>query len=81
MSAQAGLNIYRQKSKILQVNSSNNDPGMKSRSPPEDVQCFTYRGSVIDHQGVTDTDVKTWISKARDAFIHLKAFLKHVLRN
>ncbi|BFZ19553.1 hypothetical protein BsWGS_22592 [Bradybaena similaris] len=71
-SAQAGLNIHREKSKILRVISSNNDPIMLSGSPLEEVQCVTYLGSIIDHQGGTDADIKTWISKARAAFIQLK---------
>ncbi|BFY98983.1 hypothetical protein BsWGS_02023 [Bradybaena similaris] len=71
-SAQAGLNINRERSKILRINSSNNDPVMLNGSPLEEVQYFTYLGSIIDQQGGTDADVKTRISKARATFIQLK---------
>ncbi|BFY99655.1 hypothetical protein BsWGS_02695 [Bradybaena similaris] len=71
-SAQAGLNINREKSKFLRINSSNNGPVMLNGSPLEEVQYFTYLGSIIDQQGGTDVDLKTRISKASAAFIQLK---------
>ncbi|BFZ12634.1 hypothetical protein BsWGS_15673 [Bradybaena similaris] len=49
-SAQAGLNIHREKSKMLKIIPSNNDPVMISGSPLEEVQSFTYPGSIIDQQ-------------------------------
>ena len=38
----------------------------------EEVETFTYLGSIINQQGGTDADVKTRIGKARAAFIALK---------
>lgn len=38
----------------------------------EEVETFTYLGSVINQQGETDADVKTRIGKARAALIALK---------
>ncbi|VDP40683.1 unnamed protein product [Schistosoma mattheei] len=38
----------------------------------EDVESFTYLGSIIDEQGGSDADVKAKIGKARAAFIQLE---------
>ncbi|VDP80080.1 unnamed protein product [Schistosoma curassoni] len=38
----------------------------------EDVESFTYLGSIIDEQGGSDTAVKTRIDKAKTAFLQLK---------
>ncbi|VDP41607.1 unnamed protein product [Schistosoma margrebowiei] len=38
----------------------------------EDVESFTYMGSIIDEQGGSDADVKARIGKARAAFLQLK---------
>ncbi|VDO90420.1 unnamed protein product [Schistosoma margrebowiei] len=38
----------------------------------EDVQSFTYLGSIIDERGESDTDVKARIGNARTAFLQLK---------
>ncbi|VDO99811.1 unnamed protein product [Schistosoma margrebowiei] len=38
----------------------------------EDVESFTYLGSIIDEQGGSDADVKARIGKARVAFLQLK---------
>ncbi|VDO52926.1 unnamed protein product [Schistosoma margrebowiei] len=38
----------------------------------EDVEFFTYLGSIIDEQGGSDADVKARIGKAKVAFLQLK---------
>ncbi|VDO75020.1 unnamed protein product [Schistosoma margrebowiei] len=38
----------------------------------EDVESFTYLGSIIEEQGGSDADVKARIGKARSAFLQLK---------
>lgn len=38
----------------------------------EEVESFTYLGSVVDKLGGTDADVKVQIGKARAAFLQLK---------
>ncbi|CAH8643390.1 unnamed protein product [Schistosoma margrebowiei] len=38
----------------------------------EDVESFTYLGSIIDEQGGSDADVKARIGKARTAFLQLQ---------
>ena len=38
----------------------------------EDVESFTYLGSIIDRQGGTDADIKARIGKARVTFNQMK---------
>ena len=71
-SSQVGLNIHEDKTKIVKTNSTSTEPVTLNGSPLEEVQSFTYLGSVIDQQGGTDADVKARIGKARAAFIQLK---------
>ena len=68
------LNIHRGKSKILKVNSSSRPTasvtlGMEAI---EEIDHFTYLGSVVDTQCGTEADVKASIGKARVAFLPLK---------
>lgn len=71
-SAQVGLNIHKDKTKILKINAANNNPITLDSKVLEEVEAFTYLGSVIDKQGGTDADVKARIGKARAAFIQLR---------
>ena len=71
-SSHIGLNIHSEKSKMLKVNSTSTEPVILDWKPLEEVESFTYFGSVIDKQGGTMADVKARIGKARVAFIQLK---------
>lgn len=72
-SAQVGLIIHKEKIfGIFKTNSSNTNPITLSRSPLEEVQSFTYLGSIIDQHGGTEADVKARTGKTRGAFIQLK---------
>ena len=71
-SAQLGLNIHRGKTKILKANTASTAAVTLAGDALEEVEAFTYLGSVIDKQGGTDIDVKARIGKARAAFIQLK---------
>ena len=71
-SAKVGLNIHKGKTKVMKVNTSSTEPITLEGSPLEEVESFTYLGSVIDKQGGTDADVKARIGKARTAFLQLK---------
>ncbi|MGL5901241.1 MAG: reverse transcriptase domain-containing protein [Cetobacterium sp.] len=71
-SAQIGLNIHKDKTKVLKINATNNNPITLESEELEEVETFTYLGSVIDKQGGTDADVKARIGKARAAFIQLR---------
>ena len=71
-SAKLGLNIHRGKSKVLKVNAGSTMPIMLEGRALEEIETFTYLGSVVDKQGGTDEDVKIRINKARTAFMLLK---------
>ena len=70
--SQVGLQIHSNKTKILKINASSREAVKLGDSNLEEVETFTYLGSVINQQGGTDADVKTRIGKARAAFIALK---------
>jgi hypothetical protein len=71
-SARLGLNINRGKSKVFKTNASNETPITVQGEALEEVDSFTYLGSILDKQGGTDADVRTRIGKARAAFHQLK---------
>jgi hypothetical protein len=54
----------------LKTNSSR--PITLGNTPLQEVDAFTYLGSVINREGGTEEDVKTRIQKARGAFIAVK---------
>jgi hypothetical protein len=60
------------KTKILRTNTTNRKPVKLWDEAIDEVEAFTYLGSVADKQRVTDADVKTRISRARTAFIQLR---------
>ncbi|VDP41317.1 unnamed protein product [Schistosoma margrebowiei] len=74
VSASVGLNIHKGKTKVLKYNTENTNPITLDGETPEDVESFTYLGSIIDEQGgpCSDADVKVKIGKATAAFLHLK---------
>ncbi|VDP61180.1 unnamed protein product [Schistosoma mattheei] len=72
VSSSVGLNIHKGKTKILKYNTENSNSITLDGEILEDLESFTYLGSIIDEQGGSDADVKAKISKARTAFIHLK---------
>ena len=49
---------------------------MLEGSALEDVESFTYLGSIVDKQGGTDADVKIRMNKARTAFLLLTKTLE-----
>ena len=63
--AQLELNIYRGKTKVLKVNADNTHPIKLEEQVLEEVEVFTYLGSV-------DADVRARIGKARAVFVQLK---------
>lgn len=75
-SKQMGLNIHKGKTKILKVNDNCNEPVKLEQEPIEEVETFTYLGSIVDKLGGTDADIKKRISKARAVFIQLKNIWK-----
>ncbi|VDP31512.1 unnamed protein product [Schistosoma margrebowiei] len=72
VSASVGLSIHKGKTKVLKVKAENNNPITLDGETLENVESFTYLGSIIDEQGGSDADVKARIGKARTAFLQLK---------
>ncbi|VDO54781.1 unnamed protein product [Schistosoma margrebowiei] len=58
VSTAVGLNIHKEKSKILRCNTACTNPITIDRENLEDVKTFTYLGSIIDEHGGSDADMK-----------------------
>ena len=71
-SAQIGLHINRRKTKVLRINATIIEAVHLDEDLLEEVNSFTYLGSVVDSQGGTEADVKARIGKARAVFLQLK---------
>ena len=72
VSLQVGLNIHKGKTKVLRMNAASTDPVTLEGNALEEVETFTYLGSVINKRGGTDAYVRARIGKARVAFLQLK---------
>ncbi|VDP55978.1 unnamed protein product, partial [Schistosoma margrebowiei] len=70
--AAGGLNIHKEKSKILRYNTACINPVTINGEDLADVKIFTYLDSIIDEHGGSDADVKARIGKARAAYLQLK---------
>lgn len=75
-SSQLGLNIHKDKTKVLRVNAAMDTPIMLDGKALKEVDDFTYLGSIVDKQGGTDADIRVRIGKARAAFNQLKSVWK-----
>jgi len=67
-----GLNVHNSKTKILKVNAASAEPVKLEGDEIEEVEIFTYLGSIIGKHGSTDADIKTRIGKGSGTFIQLK---------
>ncbi|VDP50743.1 unnamed protein product [Schistosoma curassoni] len=65
------LNINKEKRKILRYNTACTNPITIDGEDLEDVETFTYLGSIIDEHGGSDAGVKARIGKARAAYLQL----------
>ncbi|VDP41174.1 unnamed protein product [Schistosoma margrebowiei] len=72
ISVSVGLNIHKRKTKVLKFKAENSNSITLDGETLEDVESFTYLGSIIDKQGGSDANVKARIGKARVAFLQLK---------
>ena len=68
-----GLEINIDKTKAMRVNATNTLPLLVEEQALEEVNQFTYLGSIVSHTGGTEEDVKARINKARQAFAMLRA--------
>ncbi|VDO70965.1 unnamed protein product [Schistosoma margrebowiei] len=71
VSASIGLSIHKGKTKVLKFKAQNSNPITLDGETLEDVESFTYLGSIIDEQGGSDADVKARIGKTRATFLQL----------
>ena len=60
----------------MKMNTSSTDSVTLGGNSIEEVEAFTYLGSIIDKQGGTDADVRSRIGKARTAFTLLRNIWK-----
>ena len=74
--ATLGLNVNKGKTKIMKINSKNSSPVTVQREVLDEVQSFTYLGSIVDTNGETDSDVRARTGKARAAFTVLNQIWK-----
>ncbi|VDO50071.1 unnamed protein product [Schistosoma margrebowiei] len=72
VSGSVGLNIHKGKTKVLKFKTKNGNPITLDGETLEDVESFTYFGSIIDEQGGSDADINMRIGRARTAFRLLK---------
>ena len=72
ISARTGLKIHAGKTKVLRIKAATDAPITLRDEPLEDVQSFTYLGSVLNVEGENDEDIKIRIQKARAAFVMLR---------
>ena len=69
---QTGLEINTQKTKSMRVNTATNTLIQIAEQNIEDVESFTYLGSIISKTGGTEEDIKSRIEKAQHVFVTLK---------
>ncbi|VDP70953.1 unnamed protein product [Schistosoma curassoni] len=72
VSASVGLSIHREKTKVVNFKTKNSNPITPKGETLEDVEFFTYLGSINDEQGSSDADVKARIGKERAEFLQVK---------
>ena len=75
-SKRLGLHMHSGKTKVLKVNSGSDIPITLADRPLEEVESFTYLGSVIDMHGGTAADIRARVAKARAAFNQLEKIWK-----
>jgi len=70
-----GLNINTKKTKIMTINATP-EPITINNDPLEEVEDFTYLGSVLSKDNGAGKDIKARLSKARAAFAKLQPIWK-----
>ena len=63
-----GLKVNKRKTKVMKVNGSSDQRITVEGNDIEEVESFSYLGSVVSISGGTDADVAARINKARTAF-------------
>ena len=70
--AKVGLKINATKTKLMHIGTKLGDGVSVSGARIEEVNEFTYLGSIVSKTGGTDEDIKARIGKARQAFAMLR---------
>jgi hypothetical protein len=71
-SVKLGLRPNKSKTKVMKINAKREQPIKIKDTNLEEVEEFTYLGSIVNIEGGTDADVKNTIHKARVIFNILK---------
>ncbi|KAH9583445.1 Laminin subunit gamma-1 [Schistosoma haematobium] len=72
VSPSVGLNIHKEKAKILKFKTEGTNLITLDGEALEEVETFTYMDSIISEQWVSDVDVNVRIGKARASVLQLK---------
>jgi len=75
-SQRVGLQISQEKTKVLQINTRQQEAIVIEDKVVEEVEEFVYLGSVISQTGGTEEDVRSRIRKAQQAFAVLRPVWK-----
>ena len=67
-----GLKINAAKTKVMHIGTKRGDSVLIAGERIEEVDGFTYLGSIVSKKGGTDEDIQVRIGKARQAFTKLK---------
>ena len=76
LAKEVGLKIHSGKSKVLKIGKVSSNNITIESTPLEEVEEFTYLGSIIDKKEGTEADIKARIGKARLAFTQLQKVWK-----
>jgi len=70
--AKVGLKINASKTKLMSIGTKRDDGVSVIDGRIEEVDEFTYLGSIVSKKGGTDEDIQARIGKARQAFVMLR---------
>ena len=70
--AKVGLKINATKTKLMGIGTKRGDGVLVAGGRIEEVDEFTYLGSIVSKKGGTDEDIQARIGKARQAFAMLR---------
>jgi len=70
--AKVGLKINATKTKLMRIGNRRGDGVSVAGGRIEEVDQFTYLGSIVSKKGDTDEDIQAQIGKARQAFAMLR---------
>ena len=74
--SQGGLKINIAKSKVMRIQKTQDAAIVLGTEELEEVESFTYLGSIVNKTGGTEEDIKARTNKARYVFVTLKPIWK-----